>query len=198
MKKKTLRDSGRTKSPAKRITRLSRLRVVALPGRPTQGIVLAGGLRLPVALGRAGIRHDKREGDGATPAGTWHPRALRFRADHGGRPATALPARRTRPEDGWCDDPADGRYNQPVRLPFAPSHEEMWRADGLYDLVIVLDHNARPRRARRGSAVFLHLAREGATAGQGFVPTAGCIAFRRADLRRLLPRLSTHTRIVVG
>lgn len=150
------------------------------------------GRTIPVALGPAGIRHDKREGDGATPAGTWRPRQVRWRADHGTRPATQLPVRTTRREDGWCDDPTDGRYNLPVTLPFAPSHEEMWRKDALYDLVVVLDHNARPRKARRGSAVFLHLARE------GFEPTAGCIALRRADLKRLLAILTPRTRIKVG
>ncbi|WP_183188753.1 L,D-transpeptidase family protein [Ancylobacter tetraedralis] len=168
------------------------LRVVARPGLPTRGWLFAGGPPMPVALGRTGIRRDKREGDGATPAGIWHPRELRYRADHGQRPLTRIPARPTRREDGWCDDPTDGRYNRPVRLPFAPSHEDMWRADALYDLVIVLDHNERPRARRRGSAVFLHLARE------GFEPTAGCIAFRRADLTRLLARLSPRTAIRVG
>nr|WP_250152389.1 L,D-transpeptidase family protein [Ancylobacter radicis] len=168
------------------------IRVVSRPGRPDKGWVTLGNIQIPVALGRAGIRHLKREGDGATPAGTWHARGVRYRADHGGRPLTRLPVRRTRREDGWCDAPGHGCYNRPVRLPFSASHEEMWRADGLYDLVVVLDHNERPRRGRGGSAVFLHLARP------GFEPTAGCIAFRRADMKRLLARLTPRTRIKVG
>ncbi|MCK0206768.1 L,D-transpeptidase family protein [Starkeya koreensis] len=168
-----------------------RLRVIARTGDRRRGWLILDGRAMPVALGRGGIRADKREGDGATPRGIWHPRELRYRADHGLRPATHLPVRRTRREDGWCDDPADGRYNRPVRLPFRASHEEMWRADALYDLVVVLDHNERPRQAKRGSAVFLHLARP------GFEPTAGCVAFRRADLRRLLARLGPRTRIEI-
>lgn len=184
VKKKALREENARKSTA--------IRVVAKPGSPARGWLIHAGRAIPVALGPAGIRHDKREGDGATPAGIWHPRQVRWRADHGLRPTTQLPVQATRRDDGWCDDPTDGRYNRPVRLPFAPSHEEMWRKDGLYDLVVVLDHNARPRKARRGSAVFLHLARE------GFEPTAGCIAFRRADLRRLLAIFTPRTRIKVG
>lgn len=171
---------------------ITRLRVVARPGRPTRGLIFGPGFAAEVALGRCGIRRDKREGDGATPAGTWHPLALRWRADHGRRPASRLPVRATRPDDLWCDEPGDRRYNRPARAPLDVSHEEMWRPDRLYDLVVVLDHNQRPRRARRGSAVFLHLARA------GFEPTAGCIAFRRADLMRLLPRLGPRTRLVVG
>lgn len=190
MKKKPFPAGGRAKSPAPGIV-AGRLRVVARPGRRRLGWLILDGRAVPVALGRGGIRADKREGDGATPRGVWHAREVRYRADHGPRPATRLPVRRTTREDGWCDDPADRRYNRPVRLPFAPSHEEMWRADGLYDLVVVLDHNERPRRARRGSAVFLHLARP------GFEPTAGCVAFRPADLRRLLARLGPRTRIEI-
>lgn len=190
VKKKSLHKERRGKSPVAD-GGASCLRVIARPGQRTLGRLIAGAGTVPVALGRSGIRADKREGDGATPRGVWHPRELRYRADHGPRPMTRLPVRRTRPEDGWCDDPADGRYNRPVRLPFRPSHEEMWRADGLYDLVVVLDHNERPRRAKRGSAVFLHLARP------GFEPTAGCVAFRPADLRRLLARLGPRTRIEI-
>lgn len=179
-------------NPPKSTSKTSTIRVVARPGSRTRGWVLAGGIKIPVALGRSGIKRLKREGDGVTPAGTWHAREVRYRADHGPRPTTPLPVRRTRREDGWCDDPADGRYNRPVRLPFAPSHEEMWRADMLYDLVVVLDHNQRPRKTRGGSAVFLHLARP------GFEPTAGCVAFRRKDMRWLLARLTPRTSIRIG
>ncbi|CAA0109906.1 Uncharacterised protein [Starkeya nomas] len=194
VKKKPLRKETRRNLPLAR-SRAARLRVVTRPGAELRdrqrGWLFLDGRAIPVALGRSGVRADKREGDGATPRGVWHPREVRYRADHGPRPVTGLPVRRTRPDDGWCDDPGDGRYNRPIRRPFKASHEEMWRTDGLYDLVIVLDHNARPRRARRGSAVFLHLARG------AFEPTAGCIAFRRADLRRLLARMSPRTAIEV-
>ena len=184
VKKKAFREENRPTSTL--------IRVVAKPGSPGRGWVLHAGRAIPVALGPTGIRHDKREGDGATPAGTWRPCQLRWRSDHGMRPTTRLPVQPTRRDDGWCDDPAHRRYNLPVTLPFTPSHEEMWRKDGLYDLVVVLDHNARPRKSRRGSAVFLHLARD------GFQPTAGCIAFRRADMKRLLAILTPRTRIKVG
>lgn len=184
VKKKRLRKENRGK--------IALLRVAARPGHPTLGLAYAPGFRAPVSLGRSGIRHAKREGDGATPAGTWHPLALRWRADHGPRPRSALPLRAIRPDDLWCDDPDHGRYNRPAHRPFHASHEEMWRADHMYDVVVILDHNTRPRKARGGSAVFMHLARH------GFRPTEGCIAFRRADMMRLLARLDRHTAIRVG
>ncbi|WP_428032150.1 L,D-transpeptidase family protein [Ancylobacter sp.] len=190
MKKKPFRAGTHGKSRS-----LPRLRVLVRPaphlfGRQ-RGWVIADGRPISVALGRSGIRADKREGDGATPKGVWHAREVRYRADRGLRPTTRLPVHRIRRQDGWCDDPHDGRYNTPVRLPLRASHEEMWRPDGLYDLVIVLDHNSRPRRAQRGSAVFLHIARG------NFEPTAGCVAFRPADLRRLLDRLTPRTAIEI-
>ena len=78
--------------------------------------------------------------------------------------------RRIRGDDGWCEDPRDRHYNQPIRL--EPDHpgDRLKRADHLYDLIIELDHNTRPRIAGRGSAVFVHVARP------GFAPTAGCVA----------------------
>lgn len=190
VKKKTLRTESHRKSHS-----LSRLRVAMRPGGPLQGRqrgwLIVEGRPIPVALGRSGIRADKREGDGATPKGVWHAREVRYRADHGPRPVTRLPVFRIKPDDGWCDAPRHGRYNRPVTRPFPASHEEMWRADGLYDLVVVLDHNSRPRRAHRGSAVFLHIARG------AFQPTAGCVAFRPSDLRRLLARLGPRTAIEI-
>jgi L,D-peptidoglycan transpeptidase YkuD (ErfK/YbiS/YcfS/YnhG family) len=153
---------------------------------------LAGSLALPVALGRAGIRANKREGDGGTPRGVFRLRRLWWRGDRLSRPRTLLPVRRIRPDDGWCEDPLDRHYNQPVRL--KPDHpgDRLKRADQLYDLIVELDHNTRPRIAGRGSAVFVHIARP------GFAPTAGCVALTAAALRRLVARASPRTRIVVG
>jgi L,D-peptidoglycan transpeptidase YkuD (ErfK/YbiS/YcfS/YnhG family) len=146
---------------------------------------------LPVALGRGGIKANKREGDGATPRGTFRPLRLWWRADRHLRPATRLPARRIKDSDGWCEDPSDRRYNRPVTVPPDGAADRLARADALYDFIVEIDHNTRPRVAGRGSAVFIHAARE------GFAPTAGCVALRLTALRRLLARLGPRTRIMV-
>jgi L,D-peptidoglycan transpeptidase YkuD (ErfK/YbiS/YcfS/YnhG family) len=163
--------------------------VRARPGWLSRGWLVAGPLALPVALGRAGIRANKREGDGGTPRGTFRLRRLWFRADRGPPPPTRLPLRRIRRGDAWCEDPRDRRYNQPIRLPANQPGDRLWRADKLYDLIIELDHNTRPRIAGRGSAVFVHVARP------GFPPTAGCVALTAGALRRLLERAGPRTRI---
>jgi len=134
------------------------------------------------ALGPAGVTPaaEKREGDGATPQGVWPMRRVLYRADRGERPVTALPAEAIRPEDGWCDDPADPRYNQPVTLPYPASCETMWREDELYDIVVILAHNDNPPVPGLGSAIFLHCAKP------GYPPTQGCVALAKPDLLELL------------
>ena len=161
------------------------------PGNPTRGWLIAGPLSLPVALGRGGVKANKREGDGATPRGTFRAKRLWWRAERHARPATLLPAQRIRPDDGWCEDPSDRHYNRPVKVPPDSKADRLARADALYDFIVEIDHNTRPRVSGRGSAVFIHVARP------HFAPTAGCVALDSNALRRLLARLSPCTRIVV-
>ena len=158
----------------------------------SQGWLTAGPFRCKVALGRAGIGANKREGDGATPRGHFHVLRLWWRPDRLCRPQTRLPLRRIGRNDGWCEDPADRRYNRPVKLSTRQTGDRLWREDHLYDLIIELDHNTRPRIAGRGSAVFVHIARP------GFAPTAGCVALADNSLRQLLGHIGPQTRIQIG
>jgi L,D-peptidoglycan transpeptidase YkuD (ErfK/YbiS/YcfS/YnhG family) len=167
----------------------SLLRVRTRPGSRTQGVLTAGPLAIPVALGRSGILANKREGDGGTPRGTFHPVRLWWRADRLPRPATHIPARAIGPLDAWSEDPGDRRYNRAVRREPGQPGDRLRRADRLYDLIIEIDHNTRPRIAGRGSAVFVHVARA------GFLPTAGCVALKPDRLRWLVGRISRRTRI---
>ena len=173
-------------------TSLAVIHVRTRPGRRAQGVMQAGALHLPVALGRSGIRANKREGDGGTPRGTFRLRRLWWRADRTLRPQTALMSRRIGPDVGWCEDPRNRAYNRPIRVPPGSTADRLWREDHLYDLIVEIDHNTRPRIAWRGSAVFIHVARE------GFSPTAGCVALNRPALHRLLSQVGPHTRLTVG
>ncbi len=138
------------------------------------------------ALGRGGITANKREGDGGTPLASMRLLSGYFRR---GRFAMSspLPLKAISPDLGWCEVPDDRNYNRPVAIPYGASHERMKRDDNLYDAVVVLDWNIRPRRRGRGSAIFFHLARP------GFTPTQGCVAVTHAVMARLLPRLSRQT-----
>jgi L,D-peptidoglycan transpeptidase YkuD (ErfK/YbiS/YcfS/YnhG family) len=192
------------KKPAKSFPRghaevkrgLSRMMVTRLP-RESQGQEIplgrfhTGPVVVRCAIGRGGIRQDKREGDRATPGGAFRLLGGFFRPDRILRKAWVTPMRPAGPGDGWCDDPRSALYNRRVVLPCRASHEKLWRADRLYDLVIILDYNIHPRRKNRGSAIFLHCARP------DFAATSGCIALRLDDLRRLLPRLARKAVLTV-
>ncbi len=151
----------------------------AAPGRRTEGLLKIGVKVMRCVLGRDGIQTLKREGDGATPAGVHPVRQVFYRPDRVPRPRTALASGRLKPDSGWCDEAADRNYNRFVRHPYPASAERMWRADRLYDLVIVLGYNDVPRRRGRGSAIFMHVARP------GYAPTEGCIALSSQELRRV-------------
>ncbi len=151
-----------------------------------------GGKRFRCTIGRGGIHHQKREGDGVSPIGAWPMRRLLYRPDRLTRPTTRLPVAAIAPEDGWCDAPTDPRYNQPVPLPYPASAEHLWREDGVYDLIVPLGYNDDPVVAGAGSAIFLHLARP------DWRPTEGCIALALPDLLEVLAEADTSSRVIIG
>jgi L,D-peptidoglycan transpeptidase YkuD (ErfK/YbiS/YcfS/YnhG family) len=171
---------------------LSAIRISPAAGDPRRGWLIADGQAVPVALGRGGIKANKREGDGGTPKGTFRPRRLWWRADRHPRPRTFLAVRAIKPEDTWCEDPESRHYNQPVRRHRDQDGDRLKRDDHLYDFIVEIDHNSSPRIKGRGSAVFLHLARE------NFGPTAGCVSMTRSSMLRWLRRLGPETKIVIG
>lgn len=154
------------------------------------GLARIGSQTFRCAIGRGGIRFGKQEGDGATPAGQWPLRRLFYRPDRYARPRCVLPATAMKPEDGWCDAPADASYNTQVTLPYPASAEHLWRSDRVYDLVVVVGYNDQPVVAGRGSAIFLHIARE------SYTPTAGCVAFAPNDLLAILRMIDRRSRLV--
>jgi L,D-peptidoglycan transpeptidase YkuD (ErfK/YbiS/YcfS/YnhG family) len=169
---------------------LASLYVYAHPLDRTRGMIRLGMSIMPCALGKGGVKTRKREGDGATPRGTFRALRLYRRPD---RPMVnaMIPVQMTSRKMGWCDDIRSLHYNQPVVLPFDKSHERLWRDDHVYDLVIDTDYNRRPAIKGRGSAIFIHLAR------LNYTPTEGCIALSRRDFTRLIATIDTQTRIHV-
>jgi L,D-peptidoglycan transpeptidase YkuD (ErfK/YbiS/YcfS/YnhG family) len=152
---------------------------------------------LPCAIGKNGAIAEsrKREGDGKTPLGTYALRQLYVRPDRVPAVATALPVCWLTPQHGWCDDPAHPCYNREVMLPFAASHESLWRDDGLYDLIVTLSHNDAPMVPNMGSAIFLHCCKY--DDGAVMKPTLGCVAIPKAALLALLPQLGPQTLIEI-
>ena len=145
----------------------------------------------PCLLGKSGRRFAKREGDGASPKGLWKLEQLYYRPDKMGKPLSTLNTRALRPSDGWCDAAGHGQYNRYVALPLKVGHENLWRKDRAYDLVVTTNHNKRPRKQFGGSAIFLHVINKGAAG------TEGCIALSEKHLRQVLSRCSRHTYVVI-
>lgn len=153
----------------------------------------AFGRNIPCSIGRNGAipAAEKREGDGMTPLGLWPIRAVLLRPDRVALPSgIRLPWRWLRPDDGWSDDPSDPAYNRPVRHPHRFSAEQLWREDGLYDVILVLGHNDAPPVPGLGSAIFVHCWNEGQ-------PTEGCVAVAKGELLMFLPSLAASDAIEI-
>lgn len=144
------------------------------------------------ALGRTGIKENKKEGDGATPAGKFPFRSVLFRSDRLSIPHTMLPTSSIQPEDGWCDEPYDPNYNKPVCIPYDASYEALWREDCLYDIIVVLGHNDEPVTPFCGSAIFLHCAKK------NYSPTKGCVALSKRNLVSLLKLIGPEDNLIVS
>ncbi|MBP0577688.1 hypothetical protein J8I29_00065 [Labrys sp. LIt4] len=168
------------------------IRVQASPLSRSRGRLTVGGVSYPCVLGRSGVAATKREGDGVTPRAALPLRGLFQRLDRAPRIPSQLPFRAIRPQDAWCDDVCDRRYNTLIQRPLDQNAEErLARGDRLYDVIVPLGWNDAPIVKGRGSAIFWHVSRE------NNAPTAGCVAVTPAVFRKVLPRLSRHAVMII-
>ncbi len=153
------------------------------------GLAWGRGLHPP---GLAGPQ--KREGDGKSPAGVFD---LRLVTGHDPAPpaGTRLPYRQATATLRCVDDALSPRYNELVDEATVAkdwsSAEDMRREDELYRLVVWVGHNDAPVVPGGGSCIFLHL-----RAGPDST-TAGCTAFEREPMERLLRWLDPGARPVL-
>lgn len=152
-------------------------------------VLTCGDITSQCAVGLNGIRADRHEGDRTTPSGLFPLRRVLFRPDRVDSVHTALPAAPIQPNSGWCTDSADPRYNTEITLPDGGSHEELWRDDDLYDIVVVIGYNDSPAIPGKGSAIFLHVSRPGMRG------TDGCVAIPLPVLARVIGRCGAGTLI---
>lgn len=144
-----------------------------------------------VAIGRSGLLRGKNEGDGTTPVGVFPVRRVFYRPDRLPRPETLLPLHEITDDDFWCDDVSHEHYNTLVHAPHDGSAEKLFREDGLYDLFVELGYNDSPAISGKGSAIFMHIARD------EYTPTEGCIALTRPDLTELVSLVTPETQVEV-
>jgi L,D-peptidoglycan transpeptidase YkuD (ErfK/YbiS/YcfS/YnhG family) len=149
------------------------------------------------SLGKNGLSDDKHEGDGTTPRGEFELRKIYYRADRISKnilKKVSLPVQKIMPTDGWSDDPKDKRYNTLVDLNnFDPalSHEELYRKNDTYNIIITVGYNDDPIVPGKGSAVFVRVAEP------NYPGTAGGIAFSEKDLLKILPELNANSKLIV-
>lgn len=159
-----------------------------------EGRLEAGGKSYRCVVGKSGVvsANQKKEGDSATPDGSFLFRKVHYRSDRLDEPETGLRTQAMSQDDGWCDDGNDTEnYNRLVKLPYRGSHEELWREDDLYNIVVEIGYNDDPPVAGEGSAIFMHIARE------AYTPTAGCVALSQPDLLKVLKQIGPKTKIVI-
>ena len=156
----------------------------------TRRVTMAG-MDLPCRIGKAGSTpaEQGREGDAKTPLGDYRLRFGLYRADRLPRPKSSLTFRPLRKDDGWCDAPDDPAYNRFIRLPSSVSHENLWRDDGAYDIILVISHNDSPPEPNLGSAVFIHVAQVDDR------ETLGCVALAPEEMVSVLPQLEMGLRV---
>lgn len=157
----------------------------------SSGVLKWNGKEYKCAIGKNGMTQEKSEGDGTTPIGCFPIREVLYRADKLPKPVTDLPISIIQKNDGWCDEIDDSNYNKKITLPFSVHHENLWRNDTLYDIVVILGYNDDPVVSGKGSAIFMHIAR------QSYSPTEGCIALSVQDLISILETISPETRVCI-
>ena len=148
-------------------------------------------LRFKCALGKAGIGNKKIEGDNITPKGTFKIVEIYYRRDRIKKISSKFKLIKITKKMGWCDDPRSKNYNQLIETPSKFSHENFFRKDNLYDIILVLDYNINPIIKNKGSAIFFHIAKK------NYRPTAGCIALKKIDLLKLLKVIDKNTKILI-
>jgi len=149
-------------------------------------------LKFRCALGKAGIGKKKIEGDNITPKGSFDIVKIYYRNDRVKKISSKFKLIKITKKMGWCDDPNNKSYNQLINLPTNCKYEKLYRKDNVYDLVIVLDYNIKPTIKNKGSAIFIHVAR------QDYKKTAGCIALKKNHLKKLIKTIEKNTKVIIN
>ena len=145
-------------------------------------------LKVKCAIGKKGIGYKKKEGDLITPIGQFKIKYILYRKDRV-KILSKLKKRVIKKDMGWCDDPRSSDYNKLVKLPFNYKHEKLFKKENIYDIILVLNYNMNPVKKNKGSAIFIHVARN------NFKKTEGCVAIKKIDLIKLLKEISPNTKV---
>ena len=155
------------------------------------GFLINQNQKFKCSIGYNGLIKNKSEGDGCTPIGTFEINKILYRPDKINNNKFKIESEIIDHNDGWCDDVDSDLYNQKIRFPFKKSAEQLYRNDDLYDIICIINYNLNPIIRGRGSAIFLHVARD------DYAPTQGCIAVRKDELLQIALNLERDTTILI-
>jgi L,D-peptidoglycan transpeptidase YkuD (ErfK/YbiS/YcfS/YnhG family) len=147
--------------------------------------------RIKCAIGKRGITHKKLEGDNKTPVGVFKFSSIFYRKDRIKKIKSSLKKNVIKKNMGWCDDSNSKLYNKLIRFPFKFRAEKLWLKDNVYDILLIINYNTRPVVKKKGSAIFLHIAKK------NYPPTKGCVAVSIKDMNLLLSKIKTKTKIKI-
>ena len=92
---------------------------------------------------------------------------------------------------GWCDDSSSKFYNKLIKFPFLYNAEKLWLTENIYDVVVVINYNINPVAKKKGSAIFLHIAKK------NYTPTRGCVAISKKDMKLLVSKINVKTKLKI-
>ena len=147
--------------------------------------------KVKCSVGKRGIGVKKREGDLITPKGTFKITKLLYRKERVRNLKTSLKKNIIYKRMGWCDDARSKSYNKLIKFPFKYSFEKLYRRDNIYDIILVLNFNMDPIEKYKGSAIFIHVAKN------NYKRTKGCIAIKKKDFIHLLRKINKKTKVRV-
>jgi len=143
------------------------------------------------SLGKKGTTFNKIEGDLKTPKGTYSIGSVFYRKDKIVRFSTKLKKIPIKKNMYWCNDINSKYYNKLITSPKKGKHEKMFRDDGKYDLIIIINYNTKKIIKKKGSAIFLHLTND-------YKKTEGCVAIKKTDMLVLLKLINNKTKININ
>ena len=139
------------------------------------------------AIGKRGITSKKIEGDKCTPRGRFRLKYVFFRKDRIKKIRSKLKIIPLKKNFGWCDDVNSKLYNKFVKLPYKYKAEKLYLKEKIYDIIVIIDYNLKQIKKKRGSAIFLHVAKK------NYSPTLGCVSVSKNDLIYLLSVINKNT-----
>ena len=143
------------------------------------------------AIGKRGIGNKRKEGDLITPKGKYKIKYILYRKDRIRKIQSKIKRIAITKSMGWCDDPRSRDYNKLIKLPTNYKYEKLYRKENVYDLILVLNFNMRPIVKKKGSAIFIHIARK------NYKKTEGCVAINKISLLRVIKKLKNNTKVLI-